>query len=78
MYFEFLNKFKRVESSGHLEVSEFSNVPTKRGKPKIDDIYYNVNELKRLVNQGVDVSNFMVAYGIESEKNRIGKKLCPI
>ena len=57
-----------------LERSEFSHGFTERRKPQIDDIYYNVNELQRLINQGVDVSNFMVANGIESGKKRIGKK----
>ena len=56
------------------EWSKFSDELTERRKPQIDDIYYNENELQRLINQGVDVSNFMVANGIESGKKRIGKK----
>ena len=59
-----------------LETSEFTDGMTERRVPQIDDIYYNVNELQRLINQGVDVSSFMVANGIEPEKKRIGKILC--
>ena len=57
-----------------LERSEVSDGLTKRGKLQIDDIYYNDHQLQRLINQGIDVSNFMVANGIESGKKRIGKK----
>ena len=75
---EFLNKFKVTESTSHLNTSEFSNALTDRRKPQIDDIYYSTNELQRLSNQGVDVSNFLVANGIESGKKRIGKNYCLI
>ena len=71
--FQFLNKFKGTGSTSHLNSSEFSNALTERRKPQIDDIYYSTNELQRLSNQGVDVSNFLVANGIESGKKRIGK-----
>ena len=40
---------------------------TIRSKPDINDIHYNVNELQRLINQGVDVSDFTVAEEMESE-----------
>ena len=63
-----------LNRSDGLERSQFSDGLTERRKPQIDDIYYNVNELQRLINQGVDVSNFMVANAIESGKKRIGKK----
>ena len=72
--FEFLNKFKNTESTSHLEISEFSNVLTEGRKPQVDDIFYSSDELQRLSNQGVDVSNFLVANGIESGKKRVGKK----
>ena len=57
-----------------VETSDFSDGLIERRKPQIDDIYYNVNELQRLSNQGVDISKFMVANGIESSKKRIGTK----
>jgi len=40
---------------------------TIRSKPDVNDIHYNVNELQRLINQGVDVSDFNVAEEMESE-----------
>ena len=57
-----------------FETPGFSKASEERRKPQIDDIYYNVNELQRLKNQGVDVSNFMVAHGMTSGKKRYGKK----
>ena len=63
-----------LDSSFDLETSGFAEPSEDRRKPQIDDIYYNLNELERLKNQGVDVSNFMVAHGIESGKKRYGKK----
>ena len=72
--FDFLNKFKGTESASHFESSEFTSTLEERTKRQIDDIYYNVNELQRLSNQGVDISNFKVANGIQSGKKRIGKK----
>ena len=57
-----------------VERSELSDEFTERTNRQIDDIYYNVNELQRLSNQGVDVSNFKVANGIQSDKKRFGKK----
>ena len=67
-------KTTTLNGSFSLERSEFADELTERRKPQIDDIYYNINELQRLSNQGVDVSNFLVADGIESEKKRIGEK----
>jgi len=72
--FEFLNIFKGTEWTSHLKSSEFSNALKERSKPQVDDIYYSTNELHRLSNQGIDVSNFLVANGIDSGKKRIGKK----
>jgi len=57
-----------------FERSELSNGFTENKNLQIDDIYYNVNELQRLSNQGIDVSSFKVANGIQSEKKRYGKK----
>ena len=57
-----------------FENSELSDEFTERNNRQIDDIYYNVNELQRLSDQGIDVSNFKVANGIQSDKKRIGKK----
>lgn len=72
--FEFLNKFKGTVSTSHFDSGQFSHALTERRKPQVDDIYYNAYELQRLSNQGVDVSSFLVAHGIESGKKRIGKK----
>ena len=72
------NNRTTLNRSFGLETSDFSDGLIERRKPQIDDIYYNVNELQRLSNQGVDVSKFMVANGIESGKKRIGKKSCLI
>ena len=65
---------RTLNRSFGLETSDFSDGFKERRKPQIDDIYYNVNELQRLSNQGVDISKFMVANGIESGKKRIGTK----
>ena len=68
----FLNKLKVTEKTATgpslgPPTPFDGGVFTIRSKPDVNDIHYNVNELQRLINQGVDVSDFTVAEEMESE-----------